>query len=361
MAKKRKPASAPKRKKKPDEKAANRPFTIYVLWQVNVITKASLELADHIDVVGDKKSTLDKIDVLREAIVYMTNQIRDLPESAKKTELHDLLKTVLEQILPYYQCTKSKPDLPKNALKLRQLAEKMKAFIELNGGCAGDWPIERLTDEIRTLAGDLKHYNSISTEAGGRASSLSWLVCELWGELYDKRNELTDDELKAKEYLFAIRAALLMVSDIGYKRRDQQPTEKLRKIADSLEHFANRLDENPIVAKYRQFWQRFKQEDWTKTEGSDKNEQNDREPSNAAEFKDRLGAKTPEVEHNEKMSRPLFPKKWASIFNVSTSTIRRWKKDGTYPFQKISERKWALPINKLPAEYLQKYEAVAKS
>jgi len=63
---------------------------------------------------------------------------------------------------------------------------------------------------------------------------------------------------------------------------------------------------------------------------------------------------------NVKISRPLFPKQWASVFGVSTSTIRRWKKDKTYSFTKMSERKWALPIQELPAEYLQKYKAQSK-
>lgn len=63
---------------------------------------------------------------------------------------------------------------------------------------------------------------------------------------------------------------------------------------------------------------------------------------------------------NLKMSRPLFPKQWASIFGVSTSTIRKWEKLQTYAFKKKSARKWVLPIQDLPAEYLQRYEVQRK-
>jgi len=55
------------------------------------------------------------------------------------------------------------------------------------------------------------------------------------------------------------------------------------------------------------------------------------------------------------MSKPLSSAKWAIIFGVSPSTMYRWREEKKYPFEKISERKWALPIDRIPDEYLQNY------
>ncbi|HCO96624.1 MAG TPA: hypothetical protein DIU00_22240 [Phycisphaerales bacterium] len=56
------------------------------------------------------------------------------------------------------------------------------------------------------------------------------------------------------------------------------------------------------------------------------------------------------------MSKPLSSAKWAVIFGVSRSTMRKWRKENKYPFVQVSERKWTLPIRKLPGEYLLKYQ-----
>lgn len=58
-----------------------------------------------------------------------------------------------------------------------------------------------------------------------------------------------------------------------------------------------------------------------------------------------------------KLSRPLFMKSWAKIFGISTSTMRRMRNGKKYDFIQKSERKWSLPIDELPAEYLEKYRA----
>lgn len=61
------------------------------------------------------------------------------------------------------------------------------------------------------------------------------------------------------------------------------------------------------------------------------------------------------------LSKPLFQTKWMVIFGVSRSTIRRWIQDKSpdrkYHFVPVSSRKWALPKNELPAEYLSRYQS----
>ncbi len=56
-----------------------------------------------------------------------------------------------------------------------------------------------------------------------------------------------------------------------------------------------------------------------------------------------------------KMSKPLSLKKWSEIFGISQSTMIRWKNEKKYPFNQISPKKWELPIDSLPCEYLEKY------
>jgi len=63
----------------------------------------------------------------------------------------------------------------------------------------------------------------------------------------------------------------------------------------------------------------------------------------------------------EECSKPLFPKDWAKIFGVHRNQIYKYQKEKTYHFTKKSERKWVLPLNELPAEYLQKYRNVSST
>ena len=68
---------------------------------------------------------------------------------------------------------------------------------------------------------------------------------------------------------------------------------------------------------------------------------------------------TPAAQQNQrpKMSRPLGLKKWAYILNASINKVRDWRDDpkSKYHFDKVSDRKWRLPLNELPAEYLDNY------
>jgi len=60
-------------------------------------------------------------------------------------------------------------------------------------------------------------------------------------------------------------------------------------------------------------------------------------------------------------SKPLFPKDWAKIFGVHRNQIYKYEKEKIYHFTKKSERKWVLPLNELPVEYLQKYRNVSST
>lgn len=55
-------------------------------------------------------------------------------------------------------------------------------------------------------------------------------------------------------------------------------------------------------------------------------------------------------QNNPIWTKPLGLKKWAAVFNVSESTVRRWFKDKKYENKKISDRKWSILYKDLPAE-----------
>lgn len=54
-------------------------------------------------------------------------------------------------------------------------------------------------------------------------------------------------------------------------------------------------------------------------------------------------------------SMPLGLKDWATIFDVGKNKMRDMMRDNKYHFRQISPRKWTLPKNELPTEYLEKY------
>ena len=61
-------------------------------------------------------------------------------------------------------------------------------------------------------------------------------------------------------------------------------------------------------------------------------------------------------------SRPLSWKQWADIFGMSKAALRVIRDDAEsiYHFRKPRKnaRRWTLPKNELPAEYLEKYRGV---
>lgn len=66
---------------------------------------------------------------------------------------------------------------------------------------------------------------------------------------------------------------------------------------------------------------------------------------------------TDDARSKPSMSKPLSLIKWASIFGVSVGTMRSWRDDDErYSFVQVSKRKWSLPIEELPGEYLLKYQ-----
>lgn len=54
-------------------------------------------------------------------------------------------------------------------------------------------------------------------------------------------------------------------------------------------------------------------------------------------------------------SMPLGNSQWASIFNISPNTMRELRENKTYHFEPVGKRKWKLPMNEIPVEYLEKY------
>lgn len=73
-----------------------------------------------------------------------------------------------------------------------------------------------------------------------------------------------------------------------------------------------------------------------------------------------LGADTPSAsagqgENAIEYSKPLAMKHWATIFGVGKNKMRELRDSDKYHFKQISDRKWVLPKNELPAEYLEKY------
>ena len=77
-----------------------------------------------------------------------------------------------------------------------------------------------------------------------------------------------------------------------------------------------------------------------------------KEPSNEAQ------QAIPEIEY----SLPLPMKKWSNILGISENKMKEIREAGDkYHFDKISDRKWRLPKNELPAEYLERYRTATKS
>jgi|GEM_PF-3671978 len=61
---------------------------------------------------------------------------------------------------------------------------------------------------------------------------------------------------------------------------------------------------------------------------------------------------------NKKHSLPLGVKAWAEVFDVGKNKMREMMNGTDYHFKKLggeNGRKWTLPLNELPAEYLEKY------
>jgi len=58
-------------------------------------------------------------------------------------------------------------------------------------------------------------------------------------------------------------------------------------------------------------------------------------------------------------SRPLAWNKWADVFGVSETTLRKLREQKKYHFCQVSARRWTLPKHELPAEYLEKYRHAA--
>ncbi len=230
-------------------------YTTFALWQAAAIAHAVSKLANWIEAIGDKKSTLNKIDALRRAIVYISNskiysKLKAEEAESKLIEFHDLLLTTLEKILPYYKSVNKKPVPAETIENLKKLAKQLQQY-------AGEYkdhvPLETVTDEMRQLADDIPHYNYPDICLTGRASAISFLLGAIVCDLYEAK-QLTEDEIQAKSYL---SQAGNILSDFALKRfwpKDEKEQQKFKtKISEDIIHFANQLDKSPVVKQYQDF------------------------------------------------------------------------------------------------------------
>jgi hypothetical protein len=260
---KRKSKSGQKRSSSKGSKLVSNQLTIFVQWQAGVIGGNILELAEVLESVGPKPSTIDRIDKLRNALVYTQKELcfcetenelsgaepvmRKLSQG--EAELRDLLSTIIEQIVAYYKCSPRKPVPAETAGQLRKIAKRLYHFA---GEYKNHVPYETLSDEIRGLADDLRHMRSIDSWTVMRASGISLM---LGGIYYDVtmytgpqgrpilKATLTADEEKTKSYLSQTMAVL---GDITRTRRSEQDPKDLQYLAD-------RLDECPTVTQFRDY------------------------------------------------------------------------------------------------------------
>ncbi len=261
-----------KKNNKPENKQHVAP-TVFIQWQAGLIAQAVFELAASLETVGAKESTLDQIDVIRRAIVYILNKLTFCETAEKQpwespairklsvaeSKLRDLLKTILERIVCYYRESHRKPLLAETAVDLRRLAESLKHF-------AGEFkehiPFETITDEIRGLADDLRNTKDIDEWIKGRAANISIILSAIYSDVAldievcgpgHKRSRqkamLTDDEEKTKHYL---SQTMEILRDIAPRRFSKPDSDKLR-------YFADKLDECPDVSQFLNFWRALKQ------------------------------------------------------------------------------------------------------
>lgn len=285
---KKKLKSKPKaaQKKHPAEPAQS----AFNIWRACAIAQAIFELAESLETVGAKDSTLDKIDILRQAI----SEVYDEPAadgqfgarlvkrklSVCESEMRDIFQAILEQIVSYCPSSEVNP-MPEMIHKLKELSERLRPY-------AGEFKkymsMEKLTDEMRAMADDLKH-----TDQDGypiqwifeRAVMIKSMLLEIYCDVvYDTetgqrriRPELIGDwsEISAEEKLkklvelrseifidgeaetesYAFQAMLIL------DRVDPRKTW-FEKDPDDLRYFADQLDKCPPVMQYRKFWNMLK-------------------------------------------------------------------------------------------------------
>jgi len=237
--------------------------TIFIKWQAGAIAQAVFELAESLETVGAKESTLNQIDVLRRAIVYILNKLTvceamdeqsgESPAMRKlsvvESKLQDLLKTILERIVSYYRVSPRKSLPAETAVDLRRLTESLQHF-------AGEFkehiPFEMITDEIRSLADDLRNVKYVDEWIKGRAANISIMLSAIYDELHERswsKAILTNDEEKTKSYVLQTMEIL----------RDIAPRSLCKLDSEKLHYFADKLAECPDVAQFLDFWRVLKQ------------------------------------------------------------------------------------------------------
>jgi len=202
-------------------------------WQAAAISYGALEFTDNLDRVGAKQSTLNRIEALRKAIVYVSAnliypKLKDGQPKSKTIDFHDDLLTILENIIPYYTSVQRKAVPVETIKKLKELAKSLRRF-------AGEIILKTLTDEMRGLADDISHYSYPDILLIGCASVIS-LALEATA------SDFSDQETAKLELLRAGE----MLNDFALRRfwpKDAKEKKSFKKcIIDDLKTYADKID-----------------------------------------------------------------------------------------------------------------------
>ena len=199
-----------------------------------------LEVADNLDRVGTKQSTLNRIEALRKAIVYVSAtqiypKLKNEQSESKTTDFYSDLSTIIENILPYYKAIQRKAVPAETIKELRKFADIGKRF---TWGFKLKAAIETLTDEMRGLADDISPYSYPDILLIGKASVIS-MSLEATARDYNDQETAKSELLQAGEVLkdFALRR--FWPKDAKEKRSFKQG------IIDDLKTYADKLDKLP--------------------------------------------------------------------------------------------------------------------
>ncbi len=240
---------------KPQRPDKSETYTTFALWQSAAIAQGALELVDLIETVGNKQSTLNKIDALRRAIVYTdANQIypklQDDQANLKLIEFKDLLLAVLEEILPYYKSLNKKPVPVETVENLKRLAGQLQQYaVEYKEHI----PLETVTDEMRSLADEILNYNYPDICLTGKASGISFILGAIVCDLYESK-KLTEDEMQAKSYLSQSKNLLNeFPAKRSWPKNAKEQQQFKNKTSEDIKYFADQLDKNPVIKQYQDF------------------------------------------------------------------------------------------------------------
>jgi len=250
-------------------------LTVFIQRFAGLITQSVFELAESLEIVGLKNSTFNQIDILRQRITDTLNDLTVLKPaegrpggaravmrelSVRESKLQDLLETILKEIMVCDPLSETKPiPIPiETASKLRKQAESLRQYAVQFPDYQ---PFETLTDELRKLAGYLKHADSsnVNMDILRRANELSWCCLALWSDLKfeteyipNRKSStrtvgeriLTDSE---RDIVICLNEAHEILDNIVIKRTWSADCP------DRLQGLANDLDKCPPIKRYKDF------------------------------------------------------------------------------------------------------------